>query len=356
MEGRPQGDRDGGGGGRGSSTRSLDLPRRQGRQEPTRGQERHPPSFRRNRKRVILRPTSAASIPSASSTTSRRAATRAAAKTLARSMSPEQVVEEVKQLGAARPRRRRLPDRPEVGAAASAAGGGKYLVCNADEGDPGAYMDRGVLEGNPHSVIEGMLIGAYATGADRGLRLRPQRVPAGRSSTCCIALRAGAGPGAARREHPGHRLLLRHRRIVRGAGAFVCGEETALIALDRGRMGEPRQRPPFPVERGIEGRPTAINNVETWANVPVIIERGAEAYARVGTEKQRRHQDLLAGRQDRRTPAWSRCRWAPRSPRSSTTSAAALPARPRSRRCRPAARRAAASRARCSTCRSTTTP
>ncbi|MGQ9560345.1 MAG: NADH-ubiquinone oxidoreductase-F iron-sulfur binding region domain-containing protein [Candidatus Oleimicrobiaceae bacterium] len=161
-------------------------------------------------------------------------------------------------------------------------GRGKYLVCNADEGDPGAYMDRSVLEGNPHSIIEGMLIGAYGTGATQGIIYVRDEYPLA-IKHLMIALRQARELGLL-----GENILRTgfsfDIRLVRGAGAFVCGEETALIHSVEGKMGEPRQRPPFPVQKGINGRPTAINNVETWANIPVIFEMGAENFAKIGTK------------------------------------------------------------------------
>jgi NADH-quinone oxidoreductase subunit F len=165
--------------------------------------------------------------------------------------------------------------------AAQNGGGAKFLVCNGDEGDPGAYMDRSVLEGDPHSVIEGMLIGAFATGATEGVLYIRNEYPLAIKHVR-IALRQARDLGLLGENILGTDMTFR-LDIVRGAGAFVCGEETALIRSIEGWMGEPRQRPPFPVERGIEGRPTAINNVETWANVPRIFDRGAAEYARVGT-------------------------------------------------------------------------
>jgi len=159
---------------------------------------------------------------------------------------------------------------------------GKFLVCNADEGDPGAYMDRSVLEGNPHSIIEGMIIGAYATGATAGVVYVRAEYP--------LAIRHLTIALAQAREHGllGEDILGTgfsfDIEVVRGAGAFVCGEETALIRSIEGKMGEPRQRPPYPIQRGIEGKPTAINNVETWANIPIIIRRGAEEFAKIGTK------------------------------------------------------------------------
>ena len=158
---------------------------------------------------------------------------------------------------------------------------GKVLVCNADEGDPGAYMDRSVLEGNPHSIIEGMLIGAYATGATEGIVYVRNEYPLA-IKHLIIALRQASELGLLGEHIMGTGFSF-DIRLVKGAGAFVCGEETALIRSIEGRMGEPRQRPPFPVEKGVEGKPTVINNVETWANIPVVIEKGGAEFAKVGT-------------------------------------------------------------------------
>jgi NADH-quinone oxidoreductase subunit F len=160
---------------------------------------------------------------------------------------------------------------------------GKFLVCNADEGDPGAYMDRSVLEGNPHSIIEGMLIGAFATSATEGVIYVRNEYPLA-IKHLTIALRQAKELGLLGDNILGTSFSF-SIGIVRGAGAFVCGEETALIRSVEGKMGEPRQRPPFPVEKGIDGKPTAINNVETWANIPVIINKGGAEFAKIGTKK-----------------------------------------------------------------------
>jgi NADH:ubiquinone oxidoreductase subunit F (NADH-binding)/(2Fe-2S) ferredoxin/NAD-dependent dihydropyrimidine dehydrogenase PreA subunit len=159
-------------------------------------------------------------------------------------------------------------------------GHGKFLVCNADEGDPGAYMDRAVLEGNPHAIIEGMLIGALATGATEGVVYVRAEYPLA-IKHLIIALRQARELGLLGENILGTRFSF-NINLVKGAGAFVCGEETALMRSIEGRMGEPRQRPPFPVEKGIEGKPTSINNVETWANVPVIFREGADKFASTG--------------------------------------------------------------------------
>ena len=159
---------------------------------------------------------------------------------------------------------------------------GKFLICNADEGDPGAYMDRSILEGNPHSIIEGMIIGAYGTGATEGIvYVRAEYPLAIRHLT--VALEQAREHGLLGEDILGCGLTF-DIEVVRGAGAFICGEETALIRSIEGKMGEPRQRPPYPIQKGIDGKPTAINNVETWANIPVIIRRGAKEFAKIGAK------------------------------------------------------------------------
>jgi len=158
---------------------------------------------------------------------------------------------------------------------------GKIVVCNADEGDPGAYMDRSVLEGNPHSILEGMLIGAYATGATEGIVYVRAEYPLA-IENLSTALEQARELGLLGDDILGTGFSF-DVHLVRGAGAFVCGEETALIRSIEGKMGEPRQRPPYPVQQGIRGLPTVINNVETWANIPVILRQGAEEFAKVGT-------------------------------------------------------------------------
>jgi NADH:ubiquinone oxidoreductase subunit F (NADH-binding)/(2Fe-2S) ferredoxin len=160
---------------------------------------------------------------------------------------------------------------------------GKVLVCNADEGDPGAYMDRSVLEGNPHLIIEGMTIGAYGTGATEGVVYVRNEYPLA-IKHLTIALRQASELGLLGKDILGTGFTF-DIKLVRGAGAFVCGEETALMRSIEGKMGEPWQRPPFPVEKGIDGKPTAINNVETWANIPVIIGAGAQEFSKMGTKK-----------------------------------------------------------------------
>ena len=162
-------------------------------------------------------------------------------------------------------------------------GHGKALVCNADEGDPGAYMDRSVLEGNPHSIIEGMIIGAYGTGASEGVVYVRNEYPLA-IKHLLIALRQARELGLLGERILGTNLSF-EIRLVKGAGAFVCGEETALMRSIEGKMGEPCQRPPFPVQKGIDRKPTVINNVETWANIPIIIGSGAQEFAKIGTKQ-----------------------------------------------------------------------
>ena len=199
------------------------------------------------------------------------------------SMDPEVVIEKIKKSG--------LRGRGGAGFltglkwhhAMSAEGREKYLICNADEGDPGAFMDRALLEGDPHMVLEGMLIAAYAIGASKGYIYVRAEYP------IAIEHLKLAIEQAAKRKLVGKNILGTgfnfEIKIKQGAGAFVCGEETALISSIEGRRGQPRPRPPFPTESGLWGKPTTINNVETLANIPVILKIGADKYAKLGTEK-----------------------------------------------------------------------
>ncbi len=158
--------------------------------------------------------------------------------------------------------------------------GQKYIICNADEGDPGAYMDRSLLEGNPHSVLEGMLIAGIAIGATKGIIYARSEYPLAIKHTL-IAIRQAQEVGLLGENILGTGIDF-DIEVVKGAGAFVCGEETALIHSIEGKVGEPKQRPPFPVQKGLWGKPTVINNVETLCNVPIIICSGAEEYAQIG--------------------------------------------------------------------------
>ncbi len=167
--------------------------------------------------------------------------------------------------------------------ASDAAGDQKYVICNADEGDPGAYMDRAVLESDPHSVIEGMIIGGYAIGASIGVLYVRAEYP--------LAIKRLEKAILQAREFNflGENILDSDfsfdLRIMEGAGAFVCGEETALIASIEGKRGEPKPRPPFPANAGLFGKPTNVNNVETWANIPMVFEKGARWFNDIGTER-----------------------------------------------------------------------
>jgi NADH:ubiquinone oxidoreductase subunit F (NADH-binding)/(2Fe-2S) ferredoxin len=158
----------------------------------------------------------------------------------------------------------------------------KYIICNGDEGDPGAFMDRAVLEGDPHSVIEGLIIGAYAIGAHHGyIYVRAEYPIAVEYSTLAVKQARETGLLGDNILGSGFGFDI---TIKQGAGAFVCGEETALIASIEGRRGMPKPRPPFPAEAGLWGKPTVINNVETLANIPWIITEGSGAYAAFGTK------------------------------------------------------------------------
>lgn len=159
----------------------------------------------------------------------------------------------------------------------------KYLICNADEGDPGAFMDRSVVEGNPHAVIEGMIIGAYAIGAPYGYVYIRAEYPLA-VERLHLAIKQAKERGFLGKDILGKGFDF-HIKVKLGAGAFVCGEETALIASIEGKRGQPRAKPPFPVQKGLWGYPTIINNVETLANIPYIMRKGAAWYAGMGTEK-----------------------------------------------------------------------
>jgi NADH:ubiquinone oxidoreductase subunit F (NADH-binding)/(2Fe-2S) ferredoxin/Pyruvate/2-oxoacid:ferredoxin oxidoreductase delta subunit len=199
-------------------------------------------------------------------------------------MKPEQVVAEVKASGLRGRGGAGFPTglKWEICHKNVDAVGIGYITCNADEGDPGAFMDRSVMEGNPHLVIEGMIIGAYAIGVRQGfVYIRSEYPLAVENLTLAIEQAEEAGLLGNNILGSGLDFALGVRL---GAGAFVCGEETALMASIEGRIGEPRARPPYPAESGLWGKPTNINNVKTWAAVPIIIQNGAEWYSRLGTE------------------------------------------------------------------------
>ncbi|MCK4584663.1 NADH-quinone oxidoreductase subunit NuoF, partial [candidate division WOR-3 bacterium] len=196
--------------------------------------------------------------------------------------SPEDIIKTVKDSGLRGRGGAGFPTGFKWDFCRKAKGDVKYVICNADEGDPGAYMDRSLLEGNPHSVIEGMIIGAYAIGAKEGWVYVRNEYPLA-IENLTIALKQAREHGLLGENIRGSGFSF-DINISRGAGAFVCGEETALMYSIEGERGIPRQRPPFPVRKGLFGKPTNINNVETWANVPKIIEKGADWFSKIGTE------------------------------------------------------------------------
>lgn len=198
-------------------------------------------------------------------------------------MTPEEVLDEVKKSGLRGRGGAGFPTGLKWEFARKAPGNKKYVICNADEGDPGAFMDRSTLEGDPHSVIEGMALGAYAIGADEGYIYCRAEYPLA-IKRLKIAIAQAEEMGLLGDNIMGTNFSF-HLHLKEGAGAFVCGEETALMASIEGRRGMPRPRPPFPAQHGLWGKPTNINNVETWANVPKIILNGADWFASMGTEK-----------------------------------------------------------------------
>jgi len=200
-------------------------------------------------------------------------------------MTPADIIEEVKSSGLRGRGGAGFPTGLKWSFAAANQADRKYVVCNADEGDPGAFMDRSVLEGDPHAVIEGMIICARAIGSDFGyIYCRAEYPLAIRRLEIAIEAARKKGYLGKNIFDTGFDFDL---KIKQGAGAFVCGEETALFASIEGQRGMPRIRPPFPAEKGLWRKPTNNNNVETYANVPWIIEEGASAYAAFGTEKSR---------------------------------------------------------------------
>ncbi len=198
-------------------------------------------------------------------------------------MTPQDVIEEIKRSGLRGRGGAGFPTGVKWDFCRRASGSPKYMICNADEGDPGAFMDRSILEADPHGVLEGLIIAAYAIGASEGYFYVRAEYPLSVSHVR-IAIEQARAHGFL-----GERILGSdfgfEMHVMEGAGAFVCGEETALLASIEGRSGRPRPRPPFPAESGLWGRPTTINNVKTAATVPVIIDRGAEWFSSLGTER-----------------------------------------------------------------------
>ncbi len=198
-------------------------------------------------------------------------------------MTPEEVIDTVLKSGLRGRGGAGFPTGKKWQFTRQAPGDIKYVVCNADEGDPGAFMNRRVLEGDPHAVIEGMIIAAYAIGAHQGYIYCRAEYPVA-VATLNIAIQQARNLGLLGKDILGSGFDF-DLEVRMGAGAFVCGEETALIASIEGRRGEPRPRPPFPAVQGLWNKPTNVNNVETYANIPQIILKGAEWYASYGTEK-----------------------------------------------------------------------
>ena len=199
------------------------------------------------------------------------------------SMTPEEVIELIRASGLRGRGGAGFPTGVKWSFAAAQQVAQKYVCCNADEGDPGAFMDRSVLEGDPHSVIEAMAIAAYAIGANQGYVYVRAEYPIA-VERLTIAINQAREYGLLGKDIFGTGFDF-NLDIRLGAGAFVCGEETALMTSVEGRRGEPRPRPPFPAVKGLFGQPTILNNVETYANVPVIILKGAEWFSGIGTEK-----------------------------------------------------------------------
>ena len=198
-------------------------------------------------------------------------------------MKPEEVIEEIKSSGLRGRGGAGFPTGLKWELTRREESDKKYVICNADEGDPGAFMDRSLLEGDPHRIIEGMAIAAYAIGADEGYIYVRAEYPLA-IHRLEIALEQAAEFGLLGENILGSGFNF-NLYIKKGAGAFVCGEETALMASIEGRRGMPKPKPPFPSVSGLWGKPTNINNVETLANVPYIINKGAEVFSSIGTEK-----------------------------------------------------------------------
>jgi len=207
---------------------------------------------------------------------------KALAKVLT-SMTPEEVVSQVEVAGLRGRGGGGFPTARKWRSCREAEGSPRYVICNGDEGDPGAFMDRSIMEGNPHSVIEGMAIGAYAIGAEHGYIYVRNEYPLA-VEHLRTAISQAREIGLLGQDILGSSFSF-DIRINRGGGAFVCGESTALMASLEGRTGEPRAKYVHTVESGLWGKPTNLNNVETWANVPAIINNGGEWFANIGTEK-----------------------------------------------------------------------
>jgi NADH-quinone oxidoreductase subunit F len=197
-------------------------------------------------------------------------------------MSPEEIIDEVKKSGLRGRGGGGFPTGVKWETCRRAQGDTRYIICNCDEGDPGAFMDRSLMEGNPHSVLEGMIIGAYAIGSHEGYVYIRNEYPLA-VENAHIAIKQAEECGLLGKNILGSGFDLTVR-INRGGGAFICGESTALMASLEGKVGEPRAKYVHTVEKGLWEQPTNLNNVETWANVPLIINQGADWYSEIGTE------------------------------------------------------------------------
>ncbi len=206
-----------------------------------------------------------------------------AVKKVLTEMKPAEVIELVKQSGLRGRGGAGFPTGVKWSFCAANEADERYIICNADEGDPGAFMDRSVIEGNPHAVLEGMIIGAYAIGATHGYVYIRAEYPLA-VNRLNMALEQAREKGFLGKKLFGSDFDF-DIKVKLGAGAFVCGEETALIASIEGERGMPRAKPPFPANKGLWGKPTIINNVETFANVPTIINKGADWFASIGSDK-----------------------------------------------------------------------
>jgi NADH-quinone oxidoreductase subunit F len=206
-----------------------------------------------------------------------------ALKKVLKGMTPEQVIDEIKRSGLRGRGGAGFPTGTKWEFCRKAASDQKYMICNADEGDPGAFMDRSTMEGDPHTVLEGMIIAAYAIGASEGYIYIRAEYPLA-VKRVRLAIKQAEATGFLGEKILGSNFSF-NIHVKEGAGAFVCGEETALMASIEGKRGMPRSRPPFPATSGLWGKPSNINNVKSLATVPVIINRGADWYAATGTEK-----------------------------------------------------------------------
>jgi NADH:ubiquinone oxidoreductase subunit F (NADH-binding)/(2Fe-2S) ferredoxin len=237
--------------------------------------------FYRRQKKVVLR--NCGSIdPMSIEETIGRGSYHGAIRALT-GMTPDEVIDEIAKSGLRGRGGAAFPTGQKWRLARQAQGDKKYLVCNADEGEPGAYMDRTVLEGDPHAIIEGMLIGSFAIGAREGYIYVRNEYP------LAIEILQHAIDEAEKCGLLGNDILGSgwsfRVKVRRGAGAYICGEETALIESIEGHSGEPRSRPPYPVTNGLWGQPTVVNNVKTWASVAPIVTRGSDWYLGMGTKR-----------------------------------------------------------------------